>query len=111
MQRRAARHGELTTADGSPRVIFAFEGGRWLWPAVRVGHVWSVGAASLETLSVRPAVFSVRDFLTREEAAHIRRVTQPLLRRSGAARERLPFLAVVAACNGRPPLGPHLLLL
>ena len=51
---------ELTTADGSPRVIFAFEGGRWLWPAVRIGHVWSVGAASLETLSVRPAVFRVR---------------------------------------------------
>ena len=73
---------ELTTADGSPRVIFAFEGGRWLWPAVRVGHVWSVGAASLETLSVRPAVFRVGEFLTREEAAHIRRVTQPLLRRS-----------------------------
>ena len=30
---RVLASSELTTADGSPRVIFAFEGGRWLWPS------------------------------------------------------------------------------
>ena len=73
-------------------MLFATESGNWQWPAVRVGHVWNVslaGAAgrgfSLRTLAVRPAVFEVVGFLGADEAAWVRRQSEPKLARSGVA--------------------------
>ena len=71
-------------------VIFAFDGGRWLWPPIRIGHVWNISLPSkqklqLRTLSLRPAVFSMEGFLSAEEAALIQQTAAPSLARSGVA--------------------------
>eukprot|EP01046_Picozoa_sp_COSAG06_P009199 COSAG06_NODE_477_length_15216_cov_133.572402_5_plen_456_part_00 len=70
------------------QVIFAFTGGKWQWPPVRIGHEWHLPATKrhaalvLETVSVRPAAFLVRDFLTEVEADHVRSKAAPAMRRS-----------------------------
>eukprot|EP00931_Biecheleriopsis_adriatica_P078435 TRINITY_DN51896_c0_g1_i1.p1 TRINITY_DN51896_c0_g1~~TRINITY_DN51896_c0_g1_i1.p1 ORF type:complete len:262 (+),score=51.25 TRINITY_DN51896_c0_g1_i1:67-786(+) len=55
-------------------VVFVLEVGVWMWPAVRIGFeqkVTEVGrggvSATLKTLSVRPAVFEVKDFMSYDE--------------------------------------------
>lgn len=51
--------------------------GQWMWPAVRVGFEQRVEgvkgeqAAVLRTLSVRPVIFEVRDFLSQVEAEEL----------------------------------------
>lgn len=51
--------------------------GQWMWPAVRVGFEQRVEgvkgeqAAVLRTLSVRPVIFEVRDFLSQVEAEEV----------------------------------------
>ena len=70
------------------QVIFAFTGGKWQWPPVRIGHEWHLPATKrhtalvLETVSVRPAAFLVRNFLTEVEADHVRSKAAPAMRRS-----------------------------
>jgi len=65
----------LTTLDqlDSVQLAFLIEVGQWMWPAVRIGFVQRAqgvhegAAATLRTLSVRPKIFEVRDFLSDDE--------------------------------------------
>jgi hypothetical protein len=55
--------------EGDYHVAFAFDGGRFLWPPISIGHVWEVPMAGnttlrLRTLSLRPAVFAIEGFLS-----------------------------------------------
>ena len=49
-------------------VVFFIESGVWLWPAVRIGFQQKVQGlnVTLRTLSTRPRVFQVADFMTAE---------------------------------------------
>ena len=86
-------HGQPILRDaqlfhGAPRTIFfAFDGGRWTWPPIRIGHVWRTThmgkPLELRTLSLRPAVFEMKGFLTQPEAEHIRSLASPHLARAG----------------------------
>ena len=62
----------------APRRLLLMEGGQWIWPPVDVGHVHYVKdltAPGVETrvvtLSLRPLVVEVENFLNPEEAGHI----------------------------------------
>ena len=77
-------------ADAAHHLLFAFDGGRWLWPPVRIGHQWNVTGDDgrefqLTTLSLRPTVFEVSAFLNAEEAKLVRDLAEPTLARSGVA--------------------------
>jgi len=58
-------------------VAFVLEIGQWMWPAVRVGFEHTADGvnrdspAILRTLSLRPVVFEVRDFITKSEAHEV----------------------------------------
>lgn len=49
--------------------VLVFEGGQWVWPPVKVGHVRKLPGTdfALETLSVQPVLYRVRGFLHKEE--------------------------------------------
>jgi len=65
---------------GNSQVAFLIEIGQWMWPAVRIGfeqHAQGVNGgapATLRTLSVRPQVFEVRDFLTTNETVKVMKI-------------------------------------
>lgn len=76
------------------RMIIIYEGGMWVWPGVRIGYKRKVdlfpiepGArqtpnmkeAIIETLSLRPLVFSVEGFLSEGECDHIQEQATPRL--------------------------------
>jgi len=67
---------ELDTVREAP-VFFLLELGRWMWPAVRVGFEHQVHGvfpdrpAILRTMSLRPVIFEVRDFISHEETEEI----------------------------------------
>eukprot|EP00941_MAST-03F_sp_MAST-3F-sp1_P005544 g5544.t1 len=71
--------------------VFLFEGGQWIWPGVRVGHIHQLpnlpgktkgSSVLLETLSLQPLVFSVRDFLSEEECDFIIEKSKGLMQSS-----------------------------
>lgn len=69
---------------------FVFEGGRFIWPGVRVGFGRHVtledgAAATMHTLSLRPLVFSIENFLSDEECAYIRLHAEPFMAQSGVS--------------------------
>ena len=73
---------------GMRRAIMT-EGGQWLWPPGEVGHVHPLPglvAPGIETrvvtLSIRPLVVEIENFLTTEEAAHIVARAKPVSRGS-----------------------------
>ena len=73
---------------GMRRAIMT-EGGQWLWPPGEVGHVHPLPglvAPGIETrvvtLSIRPLVVEIENFLTTEEAAHIVARAKPVSRAS-----------------------------
>ena len=51
------------------QLVFALEGGQWLWPPVRIGFTRQLPelGLALTTLSVQPLLFKVRGFLQAEE--------------------------------------------
>lgn len=62
-------------------VAFLLEVGVWMWPAVRVGFEQRAegvgrGSAVLRTLSLRPKVFEVRNFLSTNETEEVMRLGQ-----------------------------------
>jgi len=70
--------------------VFLFEGGQFMWPGVRKGFQHELrgldtGSAVLETVSLRPLVFEVRNFLTESECQHIISKAAPKLENSGVA--------------------------
>eukprot|EP00913_Durusdinium_trenchii_P000440 g403.t1 len=55
-------------------VLFFLENGQWMWPAVRIGfqqNVTGLPDVYLTTLSLRPAVFEVRNFMSSQEADEV----------------------------------------
>ena len=85
--------------DDSYGMALLYEGGQFVWPAVRIGFKRSVDLYSimpdgspdmsgknqtitLETLSVTPLVFSVTGFLTAEECKHVQQAAEPTMRYS-----------------------------
>jgi prolyl 4-hydroxylase len=71
--------------------VFMYEGGQFIWPGVREGHVATVNVAGaaqpveLETLSLSPLVFSVKNFLEAEECDHIIKQAAPSMHDSGVS--------------------------
>lgn len=68
--------GELVSGDdGISGLLLAFEGGRWMWPSIRVGfeRVVSVRATNLtlRTVTVNPQAFSVDGFTEDASVDHI----------------------------------------
>lgn len=73
---RVQRIGGALRAHDAPLLLL--EGGQWLWPPVQVGHervlpgLTSPGSTTrVVTLSMRPLVIEVEDFLSQHEAEHI----------------------------------------
>ncbi len=70
-------------AHGTGR-LFLFEAGNFIWPGLRVGHERSVGtvagrdkAVVFKTMSLRPLVFEVDNFLSPAECDHIIALAEP----------------------------------
>jgi len=68
------------------------EGGQWLWPPVDVGHAHLIPdlvtpgvSTRVVTLSLRPLVVEVENFLTNVEAQHIIARAKPHMAKSGVA--------------------------
>lgn len=68
------------------------EGGQWLWPPVEVGHTHvlpNLTAPGVDTevvtLSLRPLVVEVKNFLTPAEATHMIARAKPHMEKSGVA--------------------------
>lgn len=80
----------LDLQDGANDVLL-YEGGNFLWPGVREGHITTVtqvdglGSVAMRTLSMSPLVFSVEGFLLPEECQYIRDTAEPEMRQSGVA--------------------------
>lgn len=63
-------------------VVFLIRIGQWMWPAVRIGfmqeasldHHGGLHSVTLETISLRPVIFKVRDFCSDDEIAGVLRV-------------------------------------
>ncbi|TMW56597.1 hypothetical protein Poli38472_006607 [Pythium oligandrum] len=54
----------------------------WVWPGIKVGHVFEVEGTTVKTLSMRPKVFGVEGFFNEEEAQEIMRQGIDRLERS-----------------------------
>ena len=69
------------------REVFIIEGGQFMWPSVRVGHVSTVSnlpglvgkRIKVETISLQPRVFQIRNFLTDTECDAIRALSEPFM--------------------------------
>jgi len=60
----------------SDHLWFIFEGGQWIWPGVEIGHTFTISLTNsskdvnefvIKTISIKPLVFSVENFLKQEE--------------------------------------------
>lgn len=64
--------------------MFLFEGGNFIWPGVDIGHIRHVpksgsegGSITFKTISLRPLVFEIENFLKPEECDHIIDLAKP----------------------------------
>eukprot|EP00729_Bicosta_minor_P027696 gene27696-20508_t len=63
--------------------VFAYQNGQWIWPGVRIGYEREVVASdgisfTMQTLSLRPTVVSLGQFLSPAESAHIHDLVRDL---------------------------------
>jgi hypothetical protein len=69
-------------------MVILFEGGSWMWPGVRIGFKRQVDLVTgypgnpetrleIETLSMKPLVLSVKDFIAGKECDHIQNIAIP----------------------------------
>jgi prolyl 4-hydroxylase len=76
-------------------MVILMEGGNWIWPGVRLGFKRNIdlltgysiisdgewtperNTAEIETLSLKPLVLSVKNFITETECDHIQDIAQP----------------------------------
>jgi len=71
--------------------VLLYEGGRFIWPGVREGHITRVtqldglGSIDMRTVSMSPLVFAVDGFLLPEECQFIRDAAEPHMKQSGVA--------------------------
>lgn len=77
-------------------MVVVSQGGNWLWPGVREGFQRTIELASsddaagsrnitIETLSLKPLVLSVKGFLTDDECDYIAKQAEPTLQYSGVS--------------------------
>ena len=87
--------GELDGENGSIDIlkqhgmVVLFEGGQWVWPGVRIGykrHIdvvtgyptnGNITSLEIETLSMKPLVVSVQNFILENECDHIQKTAEP----------------------------------
>jgi len=77
-----AQGGRIESLDELEQVPVAFllEIGQWMWPAVRIGFEQVAEGVNenvsvvLRTLSLRPVVFEVRDFISKSEAEKVMKI-------------------------------------
>jgi hypothetical protein len=72
---KGERMGTMDAIVATQSVVF-IEGGQFMWPGVKIGHMHTLplkdgNTLTLETLSMQPLVFSVRDFLHDQECDEI----------------------------------------
>ena len=101
-------------------VALVYEGGAFIWPGVRVGHtqniVLDVGAeggpkqgdwgsttrsVTMQTLSMKPLVFSIDDFLSLNECDYIQKHASPHMSQSGV-RMLFPRLLSLLSLHASP---------
>lgn len=75
---------EVVPALQACGVVYAFEGGNFVWPGVRIGHNVTLstddpdfGDVTLTTLSLQPLVFTMDPLLTKKECRHIIKKATP----------------------------------
>ena len=86
---RGERINSLRELLSAPTALI-YEGGVFIWPGVRVGHRQLVPLANsktavMETLSLRPLVFSIDDFLSESECDYIQEQAAPRVAQSGVS--------------------------
>jgi len=91
--------GELDAHDGASDVMYEhgmvllFEGGSWVWPGVSIGFKRTVNLLTghstdstttleIETLSMKPLVLSVKNFISETECDHIQEAAKPQMQYS-----------------------------
>jgi len=89
--RRLHGGGGVGAAFERPAVL-AFEGGQWIWPAVKIGHTVALGelrtkgeTTFIKTVSLKPRVFEVLNFLKSEESDAIQQRAAPHVSNSGVS--------------------------
>ena len=89
-RRLHARDG-VAAAIERPAVL-AFEGGQWIWPAVKIGHTVALGelrakgeTTFIKTVSLKPRVFEVLNFLQSDESDAIQQRAAPHVSNSGVS--------------------------
>jgi len=87
--------GTLEAVLSAPTVL-VYEGGAFIWPGVRVGHRQPVTiitgnpaeppvSYAMETLSLRPLVFALDDFLSLGECDYIQAHASTRVKQSGVS--------------------------
>lgn len=85
------RHGHRIMSLGqiasqTPALVLVFEGGQFIYPGVEVGYERVLTVADkeifMETLSLRPLVFSIQNFLEPDECEKIIEVSEPHMAKS-----------------------------
>jgi len=73
----------------SASTALLYEGGAFIWPGVDIGHKERIAIGSdvvvMETLSLRPLVFSIDNFLTVDECDYIQNNAAPHMKSSGVS--------------------------
>eukprot|EP00053_Salpingoeca_punica_P021384 m.212952 g.212952 ORF g.212952 m.212952 type:complete len:591 (-) comp22145_c0_seq1:194-1966(-) len=71
-------HKKVDALHSDPKGLLLFEGGKWIWPGVRVNHTFEVPNAGaknqtyvMRTVSLSPRIFEVLGFLEDGEAPYI----------------------------------------
>ena len=75
--------------------VFAYQNGQWIWPGVRIGYEREVVASdgisfTMQTLSLRPTVVSLGQFLSPAESAHIHDLVRDLCPTQPPCSQRTP---------------------
>lgn len=72
-------------------VFFLIEGGQFIWPGIKIGHVTTVpdvqgfGSLEMTTLSLHPLIFAIEKFLRDDEIDTILELSLPHLASSGVS--------------------------
>ena len=63
-----------------------YTNGLFLWPGVEIGHIHHINLGyDLKTISLRPLIFEVMNFLSDEECDWIKMTSEPHMRQSGTS--------------------------
>ena len=69
-------------------VVFLFEGGRFIWPGIKINHTITLPLGSegnsvmLRTINMRPLIFEIENLITLGEVDYLIKTSEPILKRS-----------------------------